>query len=230
MTIPVSGYLFAIASAAPLRLRRHRPRRLLGLPADRRGPDPGRSLRRADRPGGADRARRGLRLRHQPVLRGAALRLSPVRLLRLPRLRQVRRSGIPIARPAPGSAWSSMTIPGSTPTARDGAATSSCPDRSDPGRAIVFRDADPRREYVTRVQGSESADGRRRRRGGPHQPGHGRPRLGAGAGQSFARPTPRMAPPLGRSRPGPPAGEGRAARADAGAREDGRPPGGRQRA
>ena len=34
-----------------VRLQRHHPGRLLGLPADRRRPDPGRSLRRADRPG-----------------------------------------------------------------------------------------------------------------------------------------------------------------------------------
>ena len=76
-----------------VRLPGHRPRRLLGLSAHRRWPDPGRPLRAAHRPGRPDRARRRLRLRHRPVLRRPALRLPALRLLRLPRVRQLPRMG-----------------------------------------------------------------------------------------------------------------------------------------
>ena len=71
-----------------VRLLQHRAAGPVGLPRDRQRADPWRPVRRPDRSGGADRARRRLRLRHHPVLRPAALRLSAVRLLRLshPRL------------------------------------------------------------------------------------------------------------------------------------------------
>jgi hypothetical protein len=77
-----------------------------------------------------------------------------------------------------------------------------------PGPRYVFRDADPRREYVTRVQGSESADGRR----GDEATRTSRDIGGRGSvpapSMSFSRPTPRMAPPLRAIPSRPPAGEG----------------------
>jgi hypothetical protein len=65
-----------------------------------------------------------------------------------------------------------------------------------PGPRYVFRDADPRREYVTRVQGSETVErrhGEEARR--TSQDVGGRGSVPAPA-MSSARPTPRMAPPL----------------------------------
>jgi hypothetical protein len=65
-----------------------------------------------------------------------------------------------------------------------------------PGPRYVFRDADPRSEYVTRVQGGEAVERRR----GEEAARTSRDVGGRGSvpapAMSTARPTPRMAPPL----------------------------------
>ncbi|MBA3319269.1 MAG: DUF4384 domain-containing protein [Gemmatimonadales bacterium] len=65
-----------------------------------------------------------------------------------------------------------------------------------PGPRFVFRDADPRRHYVTRVRGSEPAE----RRGGGDAARTSQDVGGRGSvpapGMSFERPAPRTAPPL----------------------------------
>jgi hypothetical protein len=78
-----------------------------------------------------------------------------------------------------------------------------------PGPRYVFRDADPRREYVTRVQGSaamERRHGEEARR--TSQDVGGRGSVPAPA-TSSARPTPRMAPPIRAIPSRPPVVEGR---------------------
>jgi Domain of unknown function (DUF4384) len=77
-----------------------------------------------------------------------------------------------------------------------------------PGPRFVFRDADPRSEYVTRVQGSASVERRGREVGRTSQDVGGRGSVPAPS-MSSARPTPRMAPPLRAIPSRPPAGEGK---------------------
>jgi uncharacterized protein DUF4384 len=78
-----------------------------------------------------------------------------------------------------------------------------------PGPRYVFRDADPRREYVTRVQGSETVERRRGDEAGrTSQDVGGRGSVPAPA-LSSSRPTPRMAPPLRAIPSRPLVGEGR---------------------
>jgi hypothetical protein len=77
------------------------------------------------------------------------------------------------------------------------------------GPRFVFRDADPRREYVTRVQGGETAERRRGEEAGrTSRDVGGRGSVPAPA-MSAARPTPQVAPPLRAVPSRPPAGEGR---------------------
>ncbi len=78
-----------------------------------------------------------------------------------------------------------------------------------PGPRFVFRDADPERDYVTRVRGGEAVEQRR-----DQDPGRtsrdigGRGSVPAPA-MSSARPTPRLAPPLRAVPSRPPLGDGR---------------------
>ena len=77
-----------------------------------------------------------------------------------------------------------------------------------PGPRYVFRDADPRRKYVTRVQGSETAERRSGEVAGrTSQDVGGRGSVPAPA-MSSARATTRMAPPLRAIPARPPAGKG----------------------
>jgi hypothetical protein len=76
-----------------------------------------------------------------------------------------------------------------------------------PGPRYVFRDADPRREYVTRVQGSGTVERRGAEAGRTSQDVGGRGSVPAPA-MSSARPAPRMAPPLRAIPSRPPVGEG----------------------
>ncbi len=78
-----------------------------------------------------------------------------------------------------------------------------------PGPRYVFRDADPRRQYVTRIQGSEP----QRLRAEETEERTSRDVGGRGSvpapAMSSARPGPRIAPPLRAIPSRPPAGEGR---------------------
>jgi hypothetical protein len=78
-----------------------------------------------------------------------------------------------------------------------------------PGPRYVFRDADPRRQYVTRVQGSQAVERQRDGEAGrTSRDVGGRGSVPAPA-LSSARPTPRMAPPLRAIPSRPLVGEGR---------------------
>jgi hypothetical protein len=65
-----------------------------------------------------------------------------------------------------------------------------------PGPRYVFRDADPRRDYVTRVRGVESADRRRGQEAGRTSRDIGGRGSVPAPGMSSDRPTPRMAPAI----------------------------------
>jgi hypothetical protein len=76
-----------------------------------------------------------------------------------------------------------------------------------PGPRYVFRDADPRRQYVTRVQGNELQSRRGKEEGRTSRDVGGRGSVPAPA-MSSARTTPRIAPPLRAIPARPPAGQG----------------------
>ena len=134
-TIPASGYVFADRlRREPLDFR-HITR---GDYWDYRLIDGGRiqgdPVRGPDRPGRPAGARRRLRLRHLALLRGPALRLPPLRLLRLPRLRQLRRVG-PVPRLVHAVPRGHPRRPALLPVSLRRAATSWRTGRPTPARA-----------------------------------------------------------------------------------------------
>jgi hypothetical protein len=77
-----------------------------------------------------------------------------------------------------------------------------------PGPRFVFRDADPRSEYVTRVRGGAAAERRRGEEAGRTSQDVGGRGAVPAPSMSSTRPTPRMAPPLRAIPSRPPVGEG----------------------